>query len=265
MSWMRWLTLDTFICLNPEWEVHLYTPPKEMIIPRHWTSIADDDNSYRGLDYRERLHSSIQVHTFHPPTRMAAAQMCDLFQWNLLATDGGMYADMDILWLKPMDDILVDFLDSDIILCLESGFLAIGLVGSSPNCVLFQRVAKGAKRIIKSNTNYQHYGVSLIYCLFGVMGTRGRIRSDVKPVMRNIRKNYPNLRLSELPSNSIYPFNWRQTNKIFEERNIVPDDKLGLHWFGGCPISNRWNNLLTEENWTEHKNTFTDCLRKLQE
>lgn len=235
-----------------------------MIIPRHWISKADDDNSYRGLDYWERLHPSIQVHTFCPPIQMAAAQMCDLFQWELLSTVGGIYADMDILWLKPMDDVLTDFLDSDIVLCLESGFLAIGLVGASPNCPLFQCVAKGARRIIKSNTNYQHYGTSLLYCLFGII-RRGRAIPNVKPVIEHIKNNYPDLCLVMMPNNSIYPFDWRYTNKIFDGSNPVPDDRLGLHWFGGCAVSNRWNDLLTEDNWTEHKNTFTDCLRKLQE
>ena len=261
MSWMRWLTLDTFVRLNPDWEVHLYVPPEETIIPRHWTSKSDDDNSYGGLDYRERLHPSIQIHTFYPPTRMAAAQMCDLFQWELLSTKGGIYADLDILWLRPMDEIITSYLDSDILLCLEPDILAIGFVGSSPNCPFFQRVFNRAQILIKRkkpSPNYQYYGASLLHCMF----TGGRRCISTASVLRHIKSEYPNLQLGLLPPDSIYPFDWQEVHKVFEEVNPVSNSSLGLHWFGGCPASNHWNNTLTKENWTIHKNTFTSCLEK---
>lgn len=263
MSWMRWLTLDTFIRLNPGWEVHLYTPPENTVLSKHWTGKADDDNSYRGLDYWDRLHSSIQVHVFNPPTRMAAAQMCDFFQWELLSTIGGLYADLDILWISPLDDAIADYLSADILLCLESGILAIGFVGSSANCPFFKRVSKMAQAFMrkrKQNTNYQHYGASLLYSLF----TRGKRQMNVASVLRHIELEHSNSRLAVLPSKLIYPFDWRQTREIFEESRPTPNCSLGLHWFGGCPISNRWNDTLTEANWKDHKNTFTNCLSGLE-
>lgn len=260
MSWLRWLTIDTFVRLNPNWEVHLYTAPQEMVLAKHWKGITDDDNSYRGPDYWDRIHSSVKVITFEPPAPMAAAQMCDLFQWKLLSSDGGMYADVDILWLRPMDDVISSLLESDVLLCLESGILAIGLVGSSPNCPLFQHVFKEAT--VEQNSDYQHYGTKLLYRVFG---RQDKWKGSVKAVLRNMRSRYSDLFIVEMPYNAVYPFDWRETHKIFEESNLVPPESLGLHWFGGCSLSNCWNDILTEENRAEHKNTFTGCLDRLEE
>ena len=36
-----------------------------------------------------------------------------------------------------------------------------------------------------------------------------------------------------------------------------------LHWFGGHKISQQFSSKLTDKNYTEFKNTFTDYVSKL--
>jgi hypothetical protein len=38
---------------------------------------------------------------------------------------------------------------------------------------------------------------------------------------------------------------------------------VGLHWFGGAPLSQTWNQLLTPENWKQYDSTFTSYLQEL--
>src|SRR3990172_1327373 len=94
MSYMRWLTLHTFVSLNHDWKIYLYNPPSETIIPKYWEGDTDDDSSYDGNDFSICIPPTIIQKQFNPPCPMGAAQMCDLFQWQLLASEGGFYADM---------------------------------------------------------------------------------------------------------------------------------------------------------------------------
>jgi len=256
MSWMRWLSLDTFVRLNPDWEVHLYTAPIEMLLEKHWEGTPDDDNSYTGRDYWDSLPPSVQVRAFAPPCRMGAAQMCDLFQWNALAVGGGVYADLDILWLKPLDSVFAGVADHDAVFCLERGMFAIGLVASAPECPLFMQVVDYAA--IQPNTDYQHYGSSLFYRFTGLYNPGANPGDEI---FKRLKFRYQDLRIAEIPDRTVYPFDWRETGKIFVESFPVPKGATGLHWFGGCPRSDEFNNRITEGAWQDHDNTFTNCLR----
>lgn len=259
MSWMRWLTLSTFVKFNPDWEILLYTADSKMVLPKHWIGEPDDDNTYKGPDYMDRLPSSVQVREFYPPQPMGAAQICDLFQWKFLATEGGFYADMDILWLKPFESTYAQCKNDDAVFCLEGDILAIGLVGSSPECPVFKAIYDAA--VVEPNRDYQHYGTNLVYRMFG-------IRSAETPapglkVLNLFRQLYPDVPITEIPPETVYTFIWNEAAKIFHQDRRVTSRAVGIHWFGGGSISDRWNCLLTEGSWRKHFNTFTRCLRSI--
>jgi hypothetical protein len=259
MSWLRWLTLSSFVRFNPDWEVVLYTADGGFVGSKHWKSDNDDDSSYEGPDYWEHIPKQVIIKKFVPPSVMSAAQMCDLFQWWYLGTEGGFYADMDILWLRPFDETYKTCLSSNAVFCLEGTILAIGLVGSTPNCPLFKAIYNGAE--IESNADYQHYGTNLLYRVFEI--DSGRQPHPGKRFLHLARRIYPNLQIEEIPQNTVYPFIWDEAHKIFERKLPVPNSSVGIHWFGGGPISNKWNRLLTEDSWTNYDNTLTARLNRI--
>jgi hypothetical protein len=36
-----------------------------------------------------------------------------------------------------------------------------------------------------------------------------------------------------------------------------------MHWFGGDPVAQKFNNHLTADNWREQKNTLSSCLERM--
>jgi hypothetical protein len=76
-----------------------------------------------------------------------------------------------------------------------------------------------------------------------------------------LRTRFANQRFRELPETTVYPFNYQQVSSIFEECRDVPKETVGIHWFGGNPLAQKWNNLLTRESLGKYGNTFTKYAR----
>ena len=166
---------------------------------------------------------------------------------------------MDILWFKPFDTLFSKYDTCDAVFCLEKHMLAIGLVGSTPGCPIFRTIYNSA--VPTKNSDYQHYGTNLIYRLLepNIIGSK----APGNKALSLFARLYPNLRIGELPTETVYKFIWDEAEKIFEQQHKIPNETIGIHWFGGGPIPNRWNRTLTESNWSQYHNTFTNSLRDL--
>jgi hypothetical protein len=244
MSWMRYLTLYSFRKYHPNWEIFLYTSNSFGDI--QWNSGEVDDRNYRGDDYWKKLSRlNVQILKYDCSIKnLPPAQICDIFQWDILSTKGGYYADMDILFLDTIPEI-----EADVIFCFESGHFAIGFFGAKENCKLFQdiyaySVNGGDKR------KYQGYGSNILYRIFR--------QADIKL----IRKLYPKLKIMRLPDVAFYRFDWRYIPQIFQANHIF-SGTIGLHWFGGSILAQEWNDKLTPNNWQQYENTFTSCLKQV--
>jgi len=122
--------------------------------------------------------------------------------------------------------------------------LAIGFFAAN-KCRIFRDIAESAGKV----NDYQGFGTELIRAKFG--GKNG------EPLLDAIRKAYPGLSIITVPGETVYPFDWREIEKIFEQKHTLPKDTYGLHWFGGSALAQKWNNILTEWNYRDFDNTFT--------
>ena len=257
MSWMRYLTIWSFCQHNPNWEVNLYHMPGD-VHAKTWDSQHDSDIGYDGYDYFQNVYA-LDVNVIeHVPSRenMPPAAASDIFRWELLAKDAGFYADMDILWLRPLDPTYEEVKDCDAVFCLERGCMAIGMMASN-GCELFGDVLKAA--VAADGDRYQACGCEAVFNAFDVphSSRRGNKTLDI------MHQRYPDLRIGKLPSHTVYPFVWTEIDKIFSQDVPMDARAVGLHWFGGDRLSREMNLEITDCNWPRYENTFTSCLRNL--
>lgn len=261
MCWMRWLTLWSFRKLNPSWEMNVYFPA----IPhneRPWKTPETDDSAYQGHDYAENL-DNLQVNrrTWDcPVSGLGAAQGSDVFQWWILHTSGGWCSDMDILWLRPFAAVHEKAKAGDAVFCLESGHLAVGLLGSSKKCRLFSDLYDDS--LHNSEVTYQSFGTDLLYAHISDSVRFGRHTPGVRAVNEYVRK-YSDLSVITLLSQTVYPYDWRKIPKIFHCKEPVPTGVVGIHWFGGSEIVSPFVLTLGPDTWRDARNTFTECLTYL--
>ena len=256
MSWLRWITLETFVKYNPDWEVYLYTskiPP----LPGHWLPNADDDWAYQGEDYLQRIPSQVHCKVIEPPIPLASAQLSDWFQWYILGNQGGFTADMDIIWVDSLTPTWEAVKRSSAVFCLQKGLMAIGLVGSMPGCQLFRDMVKCLPG--PEDSSYQHYGVNHFYRFASVAlpvgsGSNQGLIAITKLVGYYRKRGNYHFKVIVLPDYTVYPSGWGEIDRLWKASEPINQYSVGVHWFGSSSISRERALAITEDNWHKDQN-----------
>jgi hypothetical protein len=262
LSWLHFMTLETFRRWNPDWEMRVYSAPRTCTRDA-CSATKCGACQYDGEDYSDQIDLlSIVRRAWSPPRLgLVPAQACDLCEWHLLSQDGGFYSDMDILWLRSLDPLRERLGGAGAAFCLEGGMMAVGFMAAGRNSTLFRDVYELCLRG-SSRQEYQQYGSSAFYRMF----RESRTKRDVGPgayVIERLRERYRDDVIVVLPDETVYPYDWREVSRIFERRETVSAESYGLHWFGGHPIARRWNRELRNDNWFRYESTLTDCLSRV--
>jgi len=256
MSWLRYLTIKSFRTLNPDWEIKLHRT-KTLGAHEKWkTGEVQDYAKYKGVDYSDRLDLlDVGVFWETPHENLAPAHASDLFQWELLSTEGGFYSDMDILYTKPLD--YKSFVNQDVVSCHSLGFMTIGFFGASADNPLFKAIRLEAMSSYNGES-YQNTGAEAIYRLAGLDPIWGRTRRPGDVAMNKLKKMFSTLDYIELPQETFYPWAWNQIEDLWSSKESLPYNCCGIHWFGGAARSQQMNNLITPGNVAVGNCTLTN-------
>ena len=259
MSWLRYLTLKSFIHLNPDWEVILYIEDNNCKM--EWKIERQDFTYYKGKNYFsdvEKLNIDIREYEDKVSTECAIYKS-DFFRWNMLSNC--FYADMDILFTQPMNKIYEDLKNQDVIITWSSHF-SIGFLGSSKNS-FFSNVYDWAKHIADYK-RYQSVGIESLHNeIFNIKGNskqydRSLIKKTNMPMY--LKQKYPNLNFYNLSMDTLYNLQPRNLKQLYVD--IIPlNPKLGIHWYAGHPMSQRYNNIITPNS--KHICTLTKAIKEL--
>ena len=172
MSWMRWLSLASFRRLNPDWQVDLYLCKPNKVNTKTWKDYNKQDFfNFDGRNYLMKVQDlGINLHLWDLDQvgqkglskTVGAIQKSDLFRWQKLAQQGGIYADTDILFTRPIDEYYETIKNQDTVLCYRNRYFLIGLMASAPGNQFFSKLfAHGITHT--SNAGYQAAGVCNLY------------------------------------------------------------------------------------------------------
>ena len=238
MSWLRYLTLKTFRHHNPDWDITLYTS-KQTELTKVWTDHNEQDfHSYKGPDYRERVSDlGIKIIELNDmPKHLTPSQVSNICKWEMLHVNGGLYADMDIVWLKPLDELYEKIKEHDIAIVFRKWF-SIGFLGSSVGNTFFSDILAHCGG---DTSMYQQYGIMSILRLL-----KTAIACDPN-LWKNFIDKYKQYKIYNMPMVWFYPFTFHSMKQIFERSCPIPEETVGLHWYAGDPVAQKWNNKIIE-------------------
>lgn len=106
LSYMRYMTIVSFMRQNPDWRVILWLPAEESI-KRTWGS---RELNYDVLcdDYLPKLMElpiekiRVDFRDYGYANTISEVHKSDFLRMHLLGTMGGLWSDMDVLYFKPM-------------------------------------------------------------------------------------------------------------------------------------------------------------------
>lgn len=259
MSYLRFMTLKTFKALNPDWSVILYVPKTSCDnITWYDKSHRSDSADYMSEeDYFARVKElPIKIKYVNFPEKinnLGEAQKSDYLRWRILYDNGGVWSDMDIIYVKPMNQIYLNensYSNTDGTVSFHKEHShQIGFFLTSPKNSLFKELTI-LTSLKETPKFYQDFGCYLL-------------NSIGEPKIINDKFS---LDLINLDGDVIYFFDHKNLDKIFEKNysKELTSKTIGIHWYGGAEISQKYNNLLKENNLTDYNSTITQAILNLE-
>lgn len=276
LSWMRYMSIYSFIKFNPDWEIILYvSEPISHEISKRKREKDQDYINYNGDDYLCRLTDStikIQKAEFpesieHKLKSSSPIHRSDLFRYYVLYNKGGFYCDTDVIFFRSMDNFYNKIISNNYDTIIheyhtkEYGWMStIGFLGSVANNQFFKDLFDLGLNYYNENS-YQSIGSMLIYRLFNENKLHNGEKLEGKYYL-----NYPNLKVYNIPTSLIYQFDYTQINNCFKNSynsTHFDAEAIGYHWYGGHPTSQQYNNILNDKTYKHYSTTFTSITNEI--
>ena len=261
LPFLNYLTLYSFHKFNPDWEIRLYTSPKYCEV-RSWNT-DENKHSFKGEDYTHLLKTiPIKYITFdftkiNRTNNISEVHKSELLKQYVLSTIGGLFSDMDIIYFNSLSYLNINKEENkkiDTIISLHPNYRykhSIGFLFSSPNNEYAKYLSEKQKTIPAGN--YQCFGVELINQEF--------------PTLESIKEKFPNLNPIDMAKKTVYAYDAIDISQIYISNDMTKYDStsIGLHWYGGYPLSEKYINEVTDFSYKNYNNVLGKTIRKVYE
>lgn len=265
MSFMRYTTLWSFRKTNPDWIMKIHLVSMDLLKGKTWEEDMGSDylTPFNGKNYYDQLWKlnnfgskdtgpikiTYDNTTFNNITEPAA--MSDILAWYLLATEGGVYFDMDILFIESLNPLHNTCNNVDSVItyghsaptCTDDYF-SIGVMMSSGNNQMFKVIMQLAEENY-CNSGYQSAGIKILEKYYHDLD--------------GLENAFPKQKIGLLPMIAFYALDWRMLDGIFCH-NMIPYLKnvgaYGIHWYGGSNIAQEYISKINEYNYRAESGTL---------
>ena len=237
LNYLRFLTVKTFLALNPDWQV-IYWTPKEPFTGRSWGPEKGceeiKDKHYK--DYTSELEkittkTIIDFKEYHYPDTMPEVHKNDYIRIYALFYYGGVWSDMDIIYFKPIDKLKVNTPENknkESFVCIGSYGHSTGFNMATEKSEFFRKLDNEVLKQYQPR-NYQIWGPDLFNKHFKTIHSiPGGVNISMDAVYAHDCYHMPEL-LQDVPVR----FN---------------DESIGCHWYGGNSL---WGKFLNRTNGGE--------------
>lgn len=250
LVYLRYLTIKTFIDLNPEWEVYFWYPVRsftgkswgiekgyqefnEKLCKDYLPDLLELPITKMPIDFAE-LH-------FNPST--AEVHKADFIRINALYFYGGAWSDMDILYFKPiisLESLGVNTDDKEVFVCISPEYgHSTGFNLARPQSRFFDVLIHNLNEEYRPG-NYQCWGPDMFNKYF--------------KTIESIPGGF------NLPMDIVYAHNCYHTKELISDKKPrFTKRSIGCHWYGGNSI---WGGYLNETGGGE-SNLKNDIISNL--
>lgn len=173
------MTLKSFKLFNPTWKVIVYTANCAVRDKTWYNHNVQDFFSFNGSDYmdwaknigiefREWDYLNVDIIREKAISKISASHLSNFLKWHMMATEGGVYCDMDVLFFRPIDGFYNEMKKGGYTTAIcQTEYLSIGLLASAGNDDFFRALLENSVNNYSEGT-YQSAGVESIYNLYAL-------------------------------------------------------------------------------------------------
>jgi hypothetical protein len=245
MPWLRFMTLRSFVKFNPYWKVELWCPK-----PYINSKIID-----LGIDIKQFTLPGI-----FKSKKLHGAQQSDIFQWCKLYETGGYYSDLDILFINNVFKLYKRSRDKHFMFTFIR-YLKIAFMGFEAKSPILKNIIDIlAASYTEDPDNYQTVGNIVVYKSLGLSFKNHRRFLDELAI------RYPELPYYNYNKYCLFPLDYNKSYKYFKPEHantVFRKSVVGFHWYGGTPAAQKYEKILTEENYKTHNNILCNKIQEL--
>ena len=236
MSYMRFLTIKTFLKHNPDWEIQ-FLYPKYNSKNISWYTYENKDGFVSVKSFLQETmdlpitKTAIDFRDFGINNDIPEVHKSDFIRMHQLSTFGGVWSDMDIIYIRSMNDFYLNTpenKDIETFICNNEYGHSIGFMLASKNNKFFKKLNELAINEYEP-AYYQTLGARLYNKYFSTMESINVITPAINFSMDVV---YPHV-----AGNEDKILNGKITN--------FTDRTLGIHWYAGHP---QWKNFILQTN-----------------
>jgi hypothetical protein len=240
LSYLHYLTVRSFRKYNPEWVIKIYYPIKTFY-ENTWKESVQD-KKYNGRDYNSKIDKlnvvrvPVDFKTIGFENDRSEVFKSDFFRYYILYKEGGVWSDYDVLFIKPMKNIVIpeatvygDLNNINTCFSYFNNHYSIGFLMSSPGNTLFKNLMDNCSNFYDKKY-YECLGIKMWQSLYATPD--------------DITNCLPNINLLLLPESFYLPYDYDNMELIFHKTDTtkIKPYTVGIHWFNGHAVSRNFVN-----------------------
>jgi hypothetical protein len=256
LSILHYFTIYSLHKYNPDLDIIIYTDKNPKNILREWDTHEHSINIEKKMPLSKLIEINPEKILLKPinfqeeynfDNNISIIFKADFTRISKLYEHGGIWFDMDILFIKPIPDFFFNE-DVDSHIFIYSGVIATGLLTASPKCSFLEKLFNGSLEIInkKELNNYQKIG-PIIW-----IQEYNKLNEEEK---REIKI---------LDNSLVYPYIWNELEMLFKNKNTtVPENTFGIHWYNGALMTKEFINNFDIKNINPNNSLFEKLVYEL--
>jgi len=245
------MSIYSFKKLNPDWEI-VFVIPLFVNSEARWAG-KQYENASKCMDYLKNVTTDLMIRPMvfdfeeiGLANDMNEVHKSDFLRYYLLYKHGGVWSDMDILYIQPIDMLhhnKKNIKSSTYYFWQKENSIpghAIGFLMGIPGSQFFYDVFEAAKKNFNPN-DYQTIGADLLNTQFN------------EKVMRRYRDSI------SIDKNAVYAINHDDKEFLYEKTNtgMLTQDSIGIHWYGGSEYVKDLTIKVNHTNFKTYNNDGT--------
>jgi hypothetical protein len=256
LSELHYLTIYSLHKYNPELDIIIYTDYNPKNILREWKSHEHSIDIKKKITLSKLIEvnpNKIFLRTinfqkeYNFDNNISIVFKADFIRIAKLYEHGGIWFDMDILFIKPIPDFFFKD-DVNLFIFIYSSVIPTGFLVAKQKSKYLEILYNNSLKIIKNKelNNYQKIGPIIWIEEYNNL-------SDTEKM---------NIKI--LDNNLVYPILWNELDYLFKMNTIkINENTFGIHWYNGDPITKEFINIFDLNNINPEKSLFEELVYRM--
>jgi len=256
LSELHYLTIYSLHKYNPELDIIIYTDKNPKNILKEWNTHEHSIDIQKKIPLSKLIEvnpNKIFLRTinfqkeYNFDNNISIIFKADFIRIAKLYEHGGIWFDMDILFIKPIPDFFFNT-NTNTFIFIYTEVIPTGFLATKPKSKYLEIIYNKSLEIIKNKKldNYQKIGPIIWIQEYNNLSEK--IKNEIKILGNDL----------------VYPFFWYELDYLFKDKTKdLSNNTFGIHWYNGAPQTKNFINNFSLSTINSGRSLIEKLLSKI--